>query len=334
MGEVALILIVSFLDNEHVLQVTQHLKMEHVVVDVAWFPSQMQLNAYAGGSIDTIFFDLPSGQRVPLDEVGAVWYRRVRPMSIDAALTDETARIFSWSESNEAILGVWYAMDCFWMNPPTADEMALRKVYQLRVARKVGLSIPETLVTNRPDEAKAFVERHGVGNVIRKAFRNIPQAPRETALVGDRELAQIDGVRFAPVIFQKYVPADLDLRVTVIDGEVFAASIRSEIDHRVDYRGGLATADVRPYSMPADVEQRLRTLMDAMKLKFGAIDFRVTPDGEHVFLEVNPAGEFLFISQRTGQPIPAAIAAALERHASRRQPGTNECGAAQQIDGV
>ena len=54
--------------------------------------------------------------------------------------------------------------------------------------------------------------------------------------------------------------------------------------------------------------------MNAFDLRFGAIDLRVTPDGEHVFLEVNPAGEYLFISERTGQPIPAAIAACLERH--------------------
>jgi D-alanine-D-alanine ligase-like ATP-grasp enzyme len=47
--------------------------------------------------------------------------------------------------------------------------------------------------------------------------------------------------------------------------------------------------------------------MQAFGLHYGAIDLRVTPE-EHVFLEVNPAGEFLFISHRTGQPIPAAIA--------------------------
>ena len=52
-----------------------------------------------------------------------------------------------------------------------------------------------------------------------------------------------------------------------------------------------------------------------MNLKFGAVDFRVTPQGEHVFLEVNPAGKYLFISQRTSQPVPQAIAPTLERHA-------------------
>ena len=166
-----MILIVSFEDNEHVRQVTQHLSARHEIVDVAWFPSRMQLNAYAGEALDDLFFKLPSGRRIALNHVGAVWYRRIRSMSIDPVLTDQTAKLFAWSESNEALLGVWYAMDCFWMNPPAADEVALRKVYQLRVARKVGLSVPETLITNAPEEARAFIEQHGPGKVIRKAFR-------------------------------------------------------------------------------------------------------------------------------------------------------------------
>ena len=42
---------------------------------------------------------------------------------------------------------------------------------------------------------------------------------------------------------------------------------------------------------------------------------RRTPQGEHVFLEVNTAGEFLFVEERTGQPISRAIADWLARPA-------------------
>jgi hypothetical protein len=56
--------------------------------------------------------------------------------------------------------------------------------------------------------------------------------------------------------------------------------------------------------------------MARLGLIFGAVDFRVTPEGEHVFFEVNPAGEYLFVVDRTTLPIPQAIAAALERHAA------------------
>ncbi|NER78495.1 MAG: hypothetical protein F6K42_02750 [Leptolyngbya sp. SIO1D8] len=310
-----MILIISFEDNEHVRQVTQHLTTDYAIADVAWFPSQMFLSAQTSRETDTLFLSLPDQRQIDLCDVQSIWYRRIRNMTIDPALQDRTSQLFAWSESNEALLGAWYSLDCFWMNHPLADEAALRKIHQLRLARKVGLSIPETLVTNAPPEALAFIDRFGPGNVIRKAFRNIAEAPKETAIVQQTDLSVIDSVSFAPVIFQNFIPAELDLRVTVIDGEIFAASIRSDEHHKADYRPGLSTATVEKYALPETVSTQLLTLMDALNLKFGAVDFRVTPAGEHIFLEVNPAGEFLFISERTGHPIPAAIAASLERQA-------------------
>ena len=309
-----MILIISFLENEHVERVRQHLSAPSIVVDTSWFPAALGLDAQFGAAAESLRFALPEGRELDLAEVGAVWYRRVRPLGLHDDLVDETARLFAWSESNEALLGVWYALDCFWMNPPIADEVAQRKIRQLQVARRVGLAIPETLVTNRPAAAREFVQRHGPENVIRKAFRNIAQAPRETSLVRAEDLAVIDAVRYAPVIFQRFVPAEADLRVTVVEDELFAAAIRSGPDYRADYRLGLGSASVVPYRLPDDVAARLLELMKTLKLAFGAIDLRLTPDGEHVFLEVNPAGEYLFISERTGQPIAAAIAACLQRH--------------------
>ena len=40
---------------------------------------------------------------------------------------------------------------------------------------------------------------------------------------------------------------------------------------------------------------------------------RRTPDGDHVFLEVNTAGEFLFVEERTAQPIARTLAELLAR---------------------
>lgn len=317
---IAMILIVSFEGNEHVEQVRRHLRVDSVVVDTSWFPASLSLDARFGRDVEGLRLSLPNGRQVDLADVGAVWYRRIRPLGLHSDLVDETARLFAWSEANEALLGLWYSLECFWMNRPTADEVSQRKIRQLQVARRLELSIPETLVTNDPAAARDFIQTHGPGNVIRKAFRNIAQAPRETAVLKEEDLALIESVRYAPVIFQRFVPADLDLRVTVVGDEIFAASVRSQPEYRADYRLGLGSANVIPYELPHDVAAKLSELMKVFEINYGAIDLRVTPEGEHVFLEVNPAGEYLFISQRTGQPIAAAIAALLERHDRAASP--------------
>jgi glutathione synthase/RimK-type ligase-like ATP-grasp enzyme len=70
---------------------------------------------------------------------------------------------------------------------------------------------------------------------------------------------------------------------------------------------------VEPAALPADVTDKLLKFMKHLGLVYGAIDLRRTPEGEYVFLEVNTAGEFLFIEERTGQQISKALAEWLAR---------------------
>jgi glutathione synthase/RimK-type ligase-like ATP-grasp enzyme len=48
--------------------------------------------------------------------------------------------------------------------------------------------------------------------------------------------------------------------------------------------------------------------MDYFSLNYGAIDIILTPDNRHVFLELNPSGEFFWLEQTPGLPISDAIA--------------------------
>lgn len=309
-----MILIVSFDDNPHVQAVLQHISRPVTVFDVAEFPARASMEVSLGNGTERLRLTAAGRREISIEDVGAVWYRRERPMELDPVLTDPTSRLFAWSESTEALTGVWRALDCFWMNPPAADEVGQRKVRQLQLARRVGLSVPDTLITNDPSSARAFVVDRLERGVIRKALRNIAEAPRPTALVTAEDLARIGDVRYAPVTFQQFVPAELDLRVIIVEDEVFAAAIRSQPEYQTDYRLGIGSAKFSPYELPDEVAAALLALHRRLGLVYGASDFRVTPDGDHVFLEVNPAGEYLFASERTGQPVPQAIADCLERH--------------------
>ena len=53
--------------------------------------------------------------------------------------------------------------------------------------------------------------------------------------------------------------------------------------------------------------------MGELGLLFGTIDMKLTEGGEHVFLEVNPQGQFLYIEILTGLPIANAVADFLAR---------------------
>ncbi len=74
-----------------------------------------------------------------------------------------------------------------------------------------------------------------------------------------------------------------------------------------------ATRRKRSYTTATKTSQKLLMLMRRLGLEYGAIDLRLTPDGEYVFFEVNPAGQFLFVEHACGLPISAALAGHLAR---------------------
>jgi glutathione synthase/RimK-type ligase-like ATP-grasp enzyme len=65
---------------------------------------------------------------------------------------------------------------------------------------------------------------------------------------------------------------------------------------------------VRPVELPPTVQTAVLDLQRRLGLSYGAIDMRRTPQGDYFFLEVNPAGQWLFVEVRTGQPISQAVA--------------------------
>ena len=253
------------------------------------------------------------GGDIDMRRATAVWWRR--PQNFDVSELEGDARSFAYNEWYEAVAGMWAMLGgAFWVNEPQRDLVASRKAFQLQVALEEGLSIPETLITSDPVAAGEFVARRAGAPCIYKSFSATEQAWRETRILADAELAVLDQVRWSPVIFQEYVPAEVDLRVTVVGDEVYAGAVHSqEMEYRHDYRMHLDQVRIEATELPDDVTDKLLSFMRRLGLSYGAIDMRRTPEGDHVFLEVNPAGQWLFVEQHTGQPIAARIADLLIR---------------------
>lgn len=264
-----------------------------------------------------------SGEENTLDltDVGAIWWRRPQVPQISPAIRRPGHRNFAMNECQEALAGLWYAVDAFWVNDPARDHVAHRKAYQLRVAQDVGVRIPVTLITSDPDAARRFADERGYDNVICKSFAATEEEWRETRLLRAEEIAQLDNVRFAPVIFQEYIKAEYDVRVTVVGDQLFPAAIHSQsTEYPIDFRMDIASAKIEEVALPEEIEHRIQALMRRLGLVYGAIDLRRTPKGDYVFLEINPAGQWLFIEQASGQPIAAALANLLMERDAEREP--------------
>src|SRR5262249_32673259 len=98
----------------------------------------------------------------------------------------------------------------------------------------------------------------------------------------------------------------VDVRVHVVGAAVFATEIISE---DVDYRYPRSSQpEMRPSILPEPILARCLELSASMDLSLAGIDFKRTPEGRYVCLEVNPAPAFTCFEERTGQKIASAVA--------------------------
>jgi glutathione synthase/RimK-type ligase-like ATP-grasp enzyme len=310
------ILVVSFAEEEHSQDVIGRLRARgrpvHLL-DLGSLPSTRSVTLEWGAGPRHLFRVHGDGPDLDLSEVGAVWWRRVRPFDLDPSITSPSARAFALSETTQAVYGMLDGLDCPWVNPRAADDTGHHKPWQWSMAQRVGLRVPRTVVTNRPDEARRFVSDLGLGRIVFKAFLASLDAWRETRLVTAEDLDRIDLVRLAPVIFQEYVDG-VDLRITIVGDRLFPCAIDARrTSYPFDMRMVVGEAAVAPTELPRDVERKLLQLMRRLGLHYGAVDMRRTEAGDHFFLEVNPAGQWHFVEHRTGLPISEAIADELAR---------------------
>jgi len=180
---------------------------------------------------------------------------------------------------------------------------------QHEAAAKVGLTMPETLFTNNPEEIRGFLARGrqviykplaGGGWRSKDAhFLTYTTVLRVEDLVADHLLRQTPG------IFQELVPKAYELRVTIVGRHALAAKVLSQDTEKgkLDWRRSQAELRFEPAQLPPEVEARCFALLDEMGLVFGCLDFVVTPEGEYVFLEVNEMGQFLFVERSCGVPL-------------------------------
>jgi ATP-grasp ribosomal peptide maturase len=273
--------------------------------DPADFPASATLSARFSGSWTG---HLRTARRtLDLADVACAWWRRPTPITVPA---DTPHADWVRAEAVAGLRGLLAALP--WLNHPDDIRAAEHKPVQLATAASAGLTVPDTLLTNDPAEARAFAEAHAP--IIYK--------PIASGLLNDQRIiyatrvdpaAIDDGVAVTAHLFQQQVPKAYELRVTAVDGRLFTARIDAESDKgRADWRSDYQNLRYTAHRLPAAVARKVRHFVRLMRLRFAALDIIVTPDGEHVFLEANPNGQWAWIEAATGLPIAAAIADALE----------------------
>lgn len=266
--------------------------------------------------------DNNSGLSIKGSEISAVWERRPEP--VESLPIHNTTEIDAHNlREGQAFLQFirHYIAHIPSIGSIVRDRVSSSKMMQYRVAHDCGFTFPDTVFSNN----KASILE------LARKYERVCVKPIDGLNVCDYD-NNVDYVFFSQVLdsaeidtipdeafhqtvsfIQEYVPKDFELRVTVVDSVVIATKIHSQElpegkgkeDWRQGYDYGLVFEE---FHLPECIENKCRTLVHALGLNFGCLDLIVRPDGEYVFLECNPNGQWLWIELATGQKIAEAIA--------------------------
>lgn len=193
------------------------------------------------------------------------------------------------------------------------------KLEMLNTCTSLNISIPHTLITDNLEELMLFLEKHKkiICKPVKNPFLNSKLGNKNISFYGPTELITKENIvnlpnLFLPCMFQEYIDKKIEIRSFFFFGKFFSMAIFSQNNPKtlIDFRNYDRERPSRnvPFLLPKNLESKLIKLMNSIQLNCGSFDIILTPEDEFVFLEINPIGQFQWLSRNCNYKIDKIIA--------------------------
>ncbi|WP_285758821.1 MvdC/MvdD family ATP grasp protein [Helicobacter heilmannii] len=324
-----MILILADAFDAHADRVERSLKQE----GVAYFRFNLDFCSLSKTlvSFDGSCWFLRVGERsVSSDMFSCVWCRRAFvELSLEERRAFERDNDFKiWrAEWNATLLGIYTSLRSLpWLNPLRKALQGENKYYQMELAHKAGFLTPPTIVSNDKQRLVDFCLQHQDDALFKMMSQEVYWEDNTikgfyTNRLGSSSItSHFSPIGENPIVLQKYMPKQYEVRWTVVGREHFVCRIDSQ-------KSSIACHDWRRYDIahtphsviapaPESIVKKVNILLDWMCLEYGALDFIVTPENEWIFLEINCMGQWLWIEDLTNLGISNAITKWLTQHST------------------
>lgn len=287
-------------------------------VDPANFPTKTYLAAEISSNKQWVgSIRGAEGNTVELANVVSVYYRHPSQLQLPEGMSGPE-KVFAYGEGRRGFGGVLQGLkDCLWVNDPVCAARCEYKPVQLAAAASVGLAIPDTIITNDPQQAHAWVRSLG-RPVVYKTMAGIWHADEDqlrviyTSPITSPDDLLDPSLALTAHMFQAQIDKTREARALVVGDRVYTVAIdvhsdQGRIDWRSDYNHTYEIID-----LPDEVSGKLVELHRRLGLVFGAVDLIHDTSGEWVFLETNQGGEWGWLAEQ-GVPVAEALADILEK---------------------
>lgn len=255
-------------------------------------------------------------RKINLNSDWSIWNRRIFPPEFPKNFPGNLEEMVI-EESKRTLQGLMVTHPGLVVNNPFNNYRANNKIEQLQRAREIGLNVPDTLITNEPNKAKEFYEKHK-RNIIFK-MQKLPIIEDKngvhktimTRRVLPEDFAEIERIKNGPCLFQEHIEKEYEIRLTTVGNELFPIAIYSQDSEisRDDFRRyDFGKVRYKNVNIPEEITTKILSLTKQYKLHYAAIDLIYTPKDKYVFLELNPNGQYLWTEEMSGAPITNSFA--------------------------
>lgn len=252
---------------------------------------------------------------------------RIRCDDRDFDLSEATAgwfqQPFPWHQPLTALEGARHAshkaliyalldqIRCRWINTPANAHRAANKPLQLLAAVKVGLPIPETLISNYANDVRFFLQTKNEVIVKSVAPQWIHHESEEQAAYTQKLdqswVTSDESIAFSPITYQTFQPRRRDIRAVVIGNKIFAASCEEQGEaQRYDIRKAEHPV-YRRFDLPDTICSKLMKVLNYFGINFCSADFIENHSGDLMFVDLNVTGSWWWIDSLFDGGITEAI---------------------------
>ena len=287
----------------------KHFKCEYVKIDFDDY-SYSDFEVIFKNNKLKIILKLHSNQTIDFDDVSFFFFRSGRLLkktfiksesifdhqiaSNYFVFDQDTVIDFVYSQIQKKSLG--------WLN-----QKPLNKLSQLHAANKCGLDIPETFILNSKKELKENINTKEI--VIKAIQENIFYQTDDAIYVQRVELVNLTEIPdfFEATLFQQKIDKKLEIRCFYLDGNCYCIASVGECD-TIDVRDNYDNQSYVKIELNNEVILKIQRFMNEIGLQSGSLDLILSSENNILFLEVNPEGQYEWVSVFGGYNIDKILA--------------------------
>ncbi len=298
------VLIISTPGDMHACAVDFCLKnmgVDSHIIEIESIFTRSGLSAYIDSNLDT-FLKIDSFQGI-IKNIGSSWIRCV-PHAYDHSKFIEESDIQYVRKNSDFIMrGILTLLDqTFSVNGVSAVFHSSNKLRQLSLAKKAGLAIPRTLISNNYDDIIDFISSNHKTCVKPYAshnwVNNEGSYSPNTAIIDISTIDDRRSVEISPHIYQSFISKEYEYRLVIFGS--YSACTRISTKY-IDGKGGIDWRSnfkylkyIENFQLPHEIEEKCRSLLKYLGLKFGAFDLAQDAECNYYFFEVNSSGQWLW----------------------------------------